>query len=265
MQVSTLSADPEAIQIVSLVSNADSITIVAQTSKAFGECPQCKDHSHSLHSNYVRQLTDLPWHGAAIRLQLNTRKFRCRNELCRRKVFCQRLPKVVESYGRKTIRLQELFGVLAFVLGGEAGAKTAREMGLSISGDTLLRRIRRTPFPNIEAVKVLGVDDFSFRRGVRFGTILVDLERRKPIDLLPDRESETLAAWLKLHPEIEIISRDRGGTYIDGSNTGAPHAKQVADRWHLLKNATEVFEKTLCRNYAKLRKVLFPKENQRET
>ena len=91
----------------------------------------------SLHSNYVRQITDLPWHGVSIKIQLETRKFRCRNELCHRRVFCERLPKVVESYGRKTVRLQELFGVLAFVLGGEAGAKTAREMGLQISGDTL--------------------------------------------------------------------------------------------------------------------------------
>jgi len=146
--------------------------------------------------------------------------------------------------------------------GGEAGSKTAREMGLEISGDTLLRRIRRISIPTVKSVKVLGVDDFSFRRGMRFGTILVDLEKRKPIDLLPDRESETLALWLKQHPEIEIISRDRGGTYIEGSNTGAPHAKQVADRWHLMKNATEVFEKTLCRNYPKLRKVLFPKDEE---
>jgi len=262
MQFSTLSADPEAIRIISFVSNPDSITIMAQSSKAFGICSVCQSVSSSLHSNYIRQIADLPWHGVAIQIQLKTRKFRCRNELCARKVFCERLPKVVESYGRKTVRLQELFGVLAFVLGGEAGAKTAREMGLNISGDTLLRRIRRNPIPSIESVKVLGVDDFSFRRGVRFGTILVDLEKRKPIDLLPDRKSETLAAWLKQHPEIEIISRDRGGTYIEGSNTGAPQAKQVADRWHLLKNATEVFEKTLCRNYPKLRKVLFPKDEE---
>lgn len=262
MQVSTLSSDPEAIRILSFVSNQDSIIIVAQTSRAFGECPQCKDQSQSLHSNYVRQIADLPWHGVAIRMQLNTRKFRCRNELCQRKVFCERLPKVVESYGRKTVRLQELFGILAFVLGGEAGSKTAREIGLQISGDTLLRRIRRTPIPNPESVKVLGVDDFSFWRGMRFGTILVDLEKRKPIDLLPDRESETLALWLKQHPEIEIISRDRGSNYIEGSNTGAPQAKQVADRWHLLKNATEVFEKTICRNYSKLRKALFPKDEE---
>ena len=152
MQVSTLSADPEAIRILSFISNPNSITILAQSSKPFGICPICQTISSRLHSRYVRQITDLPWHGVSIRILLSTRKFRCRNEICRRKVFCERLPKVVESYGRKTVRLQELFGVLAFVLGGEAGAKTAREMGLQTSGDTLLRRIRHTPIPPVKSV-----------------------------------------------------------------------------------------------------------------
>ena len=267
MQVSTLSADPEAIRIVSFISESDSIIIVAQTSRIFGKCPSCQTQSYSLHSNYVRQLTDLPWHGVAIRIHLNTRKFRCRNELCHRKVFCERLPKVVDSYGRKTVRLQELFGILAFISGGEAGAKTAGEIGLKISGDTLLRRIRRTSPLTVENVKVLGVDDFAFRRGEKYGSILIDLEKRKPIDLLPDREAETLAEWLKKHPEIEIISRDRAGSYAAGAKAGAPQAVQVADRFHLLKNLLDGFERFLSRQHQVVAEVfqkVFPSSINRQ-
>jgi len=144
MQVSTLSADRESIRILSFVSNSDSIIIVAETSKVFGECPQFKTGSTSRHSNYLSRLADLPWHGVVIQIELNTRKFRCRNALCGQNIFCERLPKVVESYGRKTVRLQNLFGILAFVLIGEVGAKTARKIGLQTSGDTLLKHLRRT-------------------------------------------------------------------------------------------------------------------------
>src|SRR5215204_4246742 len=247
MQVSTLSADPEAIRILSFVSNQDSITIIAQSSKLFGICPICQSISSSLHSHYVRQIADLPWHGVPIRIQLQTRKFRCRNELCQRKVFCERLPKVVESYGRKTVRLQELFAVLAFVLGGRAGAKTASRIGLQTSGDTLLRRIRRVSISMDKPVRILGVDDFAFRRGERYGTILVDLQERKPIDLLPDREAATLIKWLKKHPEIEVVSRDRASGYASAGKEGSPQALQVADRFHLLKNLLDALERFLSR------------------
>lgn len=186
----------------------------------------------------------------AIRLEIHTRKFRCRNEVCRRRVFCERLPKVVESYARQTVRLNSALTLLAFALSGEAGARTASDLNLTISGNTLLRRIRCTSVKtqgSANTVRVLGVDDFSFRRGISFGTILVDLEQRKPIDLLPDREAETLKVWLDGHPEVEIVSRDRSGSYADGVARGAPQAVQIADRFHLLQNLTKLMERFVNR------------------
>ena len=144
MNVSTLLADPNAIGLEGFISNGDLITMVVRAFLKTACCPLCKESSNSLHGNYIRRIADLPWHGVTVRLELHTREFRCRNELCRGKVFCERLPNVVKSYARKTVRLQELFGVLAFALSGEAGAKTACELGLKVSGDTLLRQIRRT-------------------------------------------------------------------------------------------------------------------------
>ena len=260
MNPNTLLADPESLEIEKFISEENSITIVARSILSTASCPHCHQFSGSLKTRYFRQVADLPWHGVKIKLLLRVRKFRCRNNLCIRKVFCERLPKVVDKYARRTTRLGEVIAFLAFALGGRNGAKASAKLNIAVSRDTLLCTIRRQPKSVTDTVKVLGVDDFAFRKGQSYGTILVDLEKRQPIDLLSDRESETLALWLKQHPEIEIISRDRGSNYIEGSNKGAPQAKQVADRWHLLKNATEVFEKTICRNYAKLRQVLFPKD-----
>ncbi len=142
MNVSTLLADPNAIGLEGFISNDDSITIVVRSSQKSGCCPLCNEPSNSLHGNYIRRVADLPWHGVKVRLKLHTRKFRCRNELCPRRIFCERLPKVAVAYARKTVRLNSAMTLLAFALGGEAGARTGSGLGLTVSGDTLLRRIR---------------------------------------------------------------------------------------------------------------------------
>jgi transposase len=253
----TLLADPSAIEIDAFVSNDDSITIRVHSTQPSATCPGCRISSDSLKCRYVRQLSDLPWHDVAVRLELHTRKFRCHNELCQQKVFCERLPQVAARYARKTVRLSEAMALLAFNLGGRNGSRTAARLKFPTSKDTLLRIIRRSgknePSGEGKKVRILGVDDFAFRKGQTYGTILVDLEARKAIDLLPDREADTLKTWLQAHPEIEVVSRDRAPAYADGTRRGAPQAKQVADQFHLLKNLREALEQFLGRKYALLK------------
>ena len=198
----------------------------------------------------MRTVADVPWLGIAVRLELHTRRFFCEQPACMQKIFCERLPTLVAPYARRTIRLAQVFQVLGFALGGEAGARMARVLSVCTSPDTLLRCIRRAVLPTPATPRVLGVDDWAKRKGHSYGTILVDLERRIPIDLLPDREAQTLEQWLQTHPGVELISRDRAAKYVEGARAGAPEAVQVADRWHLLKNLGEAVKRVLTRERA---------------
>lgn len=256
MNANTLLADPNAIAIEKFVPHGEAITIIVHPIQPTADCPLCGQPSSSLKARYLRRFDDLPWHGVPVRIELHARKFRCRNVLCPRKVFCERLPQVVAPFARHTLRLAQAFELLAFALGARAAARTATGLGLRVGKDVCLRAMRRraslSKSTDGDQVCVLGVDDFAFRRARTYGTILVDLERRQPIDLLPDHTAETLAAWLKAHPEVETVSRDRSLTYADAALRGAPQAAQVADRWHLLKNLGELVERFFVRRHSLL-------------
>lgn len=247
MEVSTLLADPHAIRLETIRSFEKSLTLVVHATQPRAGCPRCARSSTRIHSRYVRQLADLPWHGVAVKLELHTRRFFCQNDLCSQQILCARLPSVVAHYARKTRRLNDALTFIGFIIGGEAGARIARELGMTTSPDTLIRRIRQAAIPEVSTPRVLGIDDWAKRKGQTYGTILIDLKRHRPVDLLPDREATTLATWLREHPGIEVVSRDRFRAYKEGVTSGAPEAVQVADRWHLLRNMTDALERWLNR------------------
>jgi transposase len=249
----TILPDTERLHLRHLATSDDQITAVVETIAASAPCPQCGQLSRHVHSRYTRSVADLPWHDVPFRLRLSVRRFFCDEPTCPQHIFTERLPGLVAPYARRTHRLDQWLCAVGFALGGEAGARLLRTLGLASSAATLLRQVRATPDPDHAMPRSVGIDDWCFLRGRRYGAMVVDLERHCPLDLLPDREAETFADWLTAHPGIAVISRDRGGSFADGATRGAPHAIQVADRFHIVKNLVEAFQQTLAREQAVLR------------
>lgn len=213
----------------------ETIIIEAHTASSHANCPDCAQPSTRVHSRYVRRPKDVPWATIQVQWHLQVRRFRCLTPDCPRKLFTERLPAFVQPSARRTERLTKSLAEIALALGGAAGARLSAKLGMASSPSTLLRIIRRMCPAVVVPPRAIGIDEWAWRKGRQYGTILVDLERHRVVDLLPDCSGERVTAWLKANPTIEVIARDRSGPFANAATEGAPAAIQVADRWHLLK------------------------------
>jgi transposase len=249
---------PAGLVIDTVTLEADHLLVIAHPGALDAACTACGERSSQIHSHYQRRLMDLPSHGQSVRLHVQARRFRCGNGGCSRKIFGEVLGADIASRAsRRTSRLEAIVHHIGIALGGRPAASLARRLMLPVSRDTLLRVVRRRAMPSGTApVRIVGIDDFAWKRGQRYGTIVCDLERRRVVDLLPDREAATVAAWLAAHPEITIVSRDRGGSYGQAATQGAAQAVQVADRWHLMENASAAFLEVVRRSLPSIRQAL---------
>ena len=254
MDVSHLLRVPEGLALTAITIDCEGVFLHVEATAESARCPLCDPYSRRVHSRYGRQGADLPCAGRRVRLRLQVRRFRCEMPACPRQIFAERFAPFLAPWARMTTRLSQAIAGVGLATCGELGARLDDRLGIQTSPTTILRRIMAVPPPPQEGVSALGIDEFALRRGQRYGTILGDLRRHQVMDLLPDRHVETAAAWMKQHPEIELVSRDRGGDYAAAVTVGAPQASQCADRFHLLKNLGEPLEGLLAQHLAALRR-----------
>ncbi|MEV5778274.1 ISL3 family transposase [Streptomyces antimycoticus] len=231
----------------------DGRMVQLSSTRSSRSCPDCGVSSRRVHSRYGRQLDDRPVAGRPVLLRLTVRRFFCDTRNCPRRTFVEQIDGVSEPYQRASFSLRTELRSIAAELGGRPGARLCRKLSVPAGRMRLLGHLPAPAVPD-RAPRVLGVDEFAFRRGRRFGTILVDIETRQLVDVLPNRRSETLAAWLRGHPGAEVVCRDRASAYSRAVREAAPDATEVADRWHLLRNLSLAVERVCHEHRGCLRK-----------
>ncbi|KAA6432236.1 ISL3 family transposase [Dyadobacter flavalbus] len=245
----------ETFKVTALTRECNQVCIYVQSNQHNCLCPGCSNPSKRVHSYYTRKFRDVPAFGNPCTLLLKARKFYCLQDECPVKIFTERFCNHFLPYRRSTTRLHHVCLNLALQTGGKLAERIAKLMNIQISDTSLLRIVNNEHLPEAETPYALGIDDWAYKKRGRYGSILVNLENRRIIDILNDREACSIERWLKVHPGIGIITRDRYGNYIKGATSGAPQALQVTDRWHLLKNLGEAANKIITREYARMNKI----------
>lgn len=248
MDMKPVLALPEGLRLAGLEKREDMLTVTLVSTQVSPSCPLCGSVARRIHSSYTRQVADLPCGGQSLCFLIQVRRYFCEESTCPRKIFAERLIPFVNPFARVTKRLFQVVQILGLATGGRLGVRVTDRIGIQTSRQTILRRIMALPTKPVGQVLQIGIDDFSFRRGRKFGTIVVDLQTHNVLEVLPDRTADTSAAWMAAHPEIELVSRDRGGDYAAAARKALPGATQTADRFHLLKNLGEALEGVLARH-----------------
>ena len=248
---------PDGFLVDSVQFADESVQILLRSRSPSGLCPSCGRSSRRVQSRYLRRPADLPLCGRRVELTIVARRFWCDAVLCGRRIFCEQFNDgVLARYGRRTQRLETIVHHLGLALGGRPAAAFAERLMVPVSNDTLLRVVRRRTADQNDELTVIGIDDFAFRRGQTYGTIICDLKRRRPVTLLPDRALDTSRAWLAGHQSISIVARDRGGGYGEAIAKALPDAEQVADRWHLMENSSRAFLDAVGKSMRQIRQAV---------
>lgn len=240
--------------VTSVHHTSSDIQVHAESTSKCGRCPSCGTDTQRVHSYYERSLLDLPLGEQGVKLRIRVKRFRCQQNSCTRRTFAETVPNITKRYAQQTNRLANVVWHIGQVVGGRPGSRLAHHLGIPVSRHSILRHLRRVHTAITRRVRMLGIDDWAKKRGQSYGTILVDLETHRVVDLLPNRDAGTVAQWLQQHPTIEVVTRDRSTEYANGISSGAPQARQIADRWHLLKNLTEMTQRALRDEWAQIRK-----------
>lgn len=264
MEVQPALALPAGLEVTG-IERIDTVLIITAVSTHMQPCcPLCGAPATRVHSRFTRKIADLPCGGQRVCLRVQVRKWFCEVPTCVRKIFVERLMPFAQPWARVTQRLYQIVQIIGLATGGRPGVHVTDRLGIQTSRQTILRRIMALPTEPVGQVTQIGIDDFSFRRGRKFGTLVVDLQTHKVLDVLPDRTADTSAAWMAAHPEIELVSRDRGGDYAAAARKSVSAATQCADRFHIYKNLTEAVERTLALCRTEIRKGAFDALSEEE-